>query len=180
VSTLFGGIRQLAFVVTDAQAAMRYWSGQLGVGPFFVVPRYEFIDYRYRGEPAQPPIVTLCFAQSGALQIELIEQHNDAPSAYRDFLTDGREGAQHMAAWFADPDEYEHTRARMASRGFKLIHESGAGNTIARFAYFETQIAGGMMVELAEALRPSVRAIAASVAEAANHWDGCDPIRVLS
>jgi catechol 2,3-dioxygenase-like lactoylglutathione lyase family enzyme len=180
VSTLFGGIRQLAFVVKDVRSAMRYWAGQLGIGPFFVVPEYEFVDYRYRGEPTRPPVVTLCFAQSGDLQIELIQQHNDAPSAYLDFLAAGREGAQHVASWFGDPREYEDACERMACRGFTLVHESGPGNTLARFAYFETQIAGGMMVELAEALRPSVRAITATVAAAANHWDGLDPIRVLT
>lgn len=179
MSTLFGGIRQVAFVVRDAQAAMRYWSEQLGVGPFFIVPNYEFVDYRYRGMPAAAPVVTLCFAQSGPIQIEVIEQHNDAPSAYRDFLASGREGCQHLAAWFADPAAYDETRARMQSRGFQIVHESGPGNTLARFAYFETGIPGGLMIELAEALRPSVRRMSETVAAAARDWDGTHAVRSL-
>ncbi len=37
--------------------------------------------------------MSIALANSGPLQIELIEQRNDAPSMYRDFLAAGRVGA---------------------------------------------------------------------------------------
>ena len=48
--------------------------------------------------------VSIALANSGSLQIELIEQRNGAPSLYRDFLAAGREGLQHVAGWTADFD----------------------------------------------------------------------------
>jgi hypothetical protein len=110
------------------------------------------------------------------MQIELIQQHNDAPSAYTEFLAAGREGAQHAAVWFSDRDAYTRCRAQLLHSGLTLVHEDGARSP-ARFAYFETQMPGGLMVEIAEALIPSVRAIFDSVAQAAKQWDGSNPIR---
>ena len=36
MSRTFGAIRQIAFIVHDLDAALRYWTETLGVGPFFV------------------------------------------------------------------------------------------------------------------------------------------------
>jgi len=51
-----------------------------------------------KGKPS-PVDVSIALANSGALQIELIQQRNDAPSMYRDFLNAGHEGLQHLAYW---------------------------------------------------------------------------------
>jgi hypothetical protein len=39
MSTRFGAIRQIAFVVRDLEPALDYWTQTLGVGPFFVFRR---------------------------------------------------------------------------------------------------------------------------------------------
>jgi methylmalonyl-CoA/ethylmalonyl-CoA epimerase len=85
-----GGIRQLAMVVKDADRTMRYLAKTLGIGPFFVVREDVPDDFRYRGHAAPAPVLTLCFAQAGPVQIELIQQHNATGSAYREFLGAGR------------------------------------------------------------------------------------------
>ena len=90
MSRFFGEIRQNGYVVRDIDAALAHWTGTLGVGPFFYFERVPIADFRYRGEPS-PVEVSIALANSGALQIELIQQRNDAPSMYRDFLRAGRE-----------------------------------------------------------------------------------------
>lgn len=75
---------------------MHHWTERLGVGPFFHVERAPIEDFRYMGEPSDLE-ASIALANSGGLQIELIEQRNDAPSMYRDFLAAGNEGLQHVA-----------------------------------------------------------------------------------
>jgi hypothetical protein len=77
---------------------MRHWTEVLGVGPFYYIERVKRDWFRYRSEPSDAE-VSIALANSGDLQIELIQQRNDAPSMYRDFLNSGREGLQHMSYW---------------------------------------------------------------------------------
>lgn len=170
MSIIFGGIRQLAMVTRDAQAAIEAW-GKVGVGPFFTM-RFTMDDFVYRGQPSPAPDVTLYFAHSGPLQIEIVEQHNDVPSGYTEFLASGGEGAQHVASWFSDPDVYDAKRKELIDRGFVLVHEGASRANNARFAYFATDLPGGMMFEIAEALIPGVAEGIALMDEAARNWDG--------
>jgi hypothetical protein len=170
MSIYFGGVRQLGMVVRDAQAAMRAW-GDLGVGPFFTLT-FEVDDFVYRGRPSPAPVLTLCFAHSGPLQIELIQQHNDVPSAYTEFFAAGREGAQHVAAWYADHPTYDAKRAELIGRGFDLVHEGGSRKADARFAYFASNVPGGLMFEISEAMVPAGAANRLRMEKAAEAWDG--------
>lgn len=174
-----GGISQIAMVVRDAEATMKTLSGTLGIGPFYVVRDYVPDDFRYRGQSSPPPRLTLAFAQAGPVQFEVIQQHDDVPSAYTEFLAAGREGAQHVATWFDDAAAYDAARQRMLDAGWPLVHENGAQSAGPRFAYFATGLPGGLMVEIAEALVPASRPMVEMVARAAVGWDGKDPIRYL-
>lgn len=96
MSRFFGEIRQLGYVVPDIEAAMRYRSETLGVGPWFYNPKVPIQNYRYRGE-AYAPHNSVALANSGYVQVELIQTRNDVPSMYRDFQQAGRTGLQHVA-----------------------------------------------------------------------------------
>lgn len=170
MSILFGGMRQLGMVVRDCEAAMRSW-GDLGVGPFFTL-RFTVDDFILRGKPSAAPEVTLCFAHSGPLQIELIQQHNDVPSVWREFLESGREGAQHVAAWYADHLTFDAKKAELAAAGFAVVQEGGSRAADARFAYYDTGTPGGLMFELSEALIPAGAAARLTMEQAAENWDG--------
>ena len=85
MSVLFGEIRQLGYVVPDIEAAMDYWAKTLGVGPWFYAPRVPVEKFHYKGEPSSP-ITSVALANSGPVQVELIQQRNDAPTMYRDFV----------------------------------------------------------------------------------------------
>lgn len=175
-----GPVRQLGLVVRDPDAAMRYWSDVLGIGPFFVNRHIRFEEFVYRGAPSPSPDVTLCFAQSGDLQIEIIAQHDDAPSAYRDFLAAGHEGVQHVAAWFDEDDTYRAACLDLETRGLRLVHSGKAAGLDVRFAYYEGPGGGTPLLELAQATKPEVMAFAEMVAAAGARWDGRDPIRTMA
>ncbi|MGE0679867.1 MAG: VOC family protein [Candidatus Binatia bacterium] len=115
MSRLFGEMRQIAFVVRDLNQALRYWTETLGVGPFFLLRDFIPVDYRYGGEPAPAPHLTIALGFSGEFQVELIQQHDDNPSAYRDFLLSGREGFQHVSSWVTRM-EYDQTMEAARTR----------------------------------------------------------------
>lgn len=59
MSRRFGEIRQIAFVVPDIDAAMKYWSDTLGVGPFFIKRRLVLSAFRYNGIEATSPTISI-------------------------------------------------------------------------------------------------------------------------
>ena len=179
MSIVFGAARQAGFVVSDLERALAFWTETLGIGPFYVASEITFHNFIYRGQPSASPIVSLAFAQSGGLQIELIQQHNDAPSAYREFLSSGREGMQHLSSWFDNHDAYDQTRATMLAQGMKIVHEVTSDDHSPRFVYFETGRAHAPLIELSEALLPGIRGVPDAVAAAAENWDRSAPIRYL-
>lgn len=173
-----GGFSQLGMVVKDAEATMRYLSETLGIGPFFVMSEITVPDFQFRGKPSPSPVLTIGFGQAGPVQLEIIQQHNDVPTAYTEFLDSGREGAQHLSIWFSDCEAYTEARRKLQATGLTIVHEAGA-EAPARFAYFESAIPGGLMVEIAEARTPASAGLFDSFAEAARSWDGRDPLRQL-
>jgi catechol 2,3-dioxygenase-like lactoylglutathione lyase family enzyme len=173
MSRRFGEVRQNGYVVRDVEAAMRHWTEVLGVGPFFYFERVPMEDFRYRGTPS-PLEVSIAVANSGSLQIELIQQRNDAPSMYRDFTDAGLEGLQHIAYW---TEAFDADLARLEADGFR-VGQSGRIGEGGRFVYFETDAHPGSVIELSEVSGPKGRFFA-HVAEQARNWDGSEPVRRL-
>lgn len=177
MSRIFGPIRQVGHVVRDVNQAMAYWTGTLGIGPFYVFREARMTNFHYRGHRSEDIVITMAFAQSGDVQIELIQQHNDAPSAYREFLSAGREGMQHLSPWFDDPAAYDAARTAMITQGMTLVHETQHDDGSPRFVYFETGRPDAPLIELSEAMLPVSRIVPDTVAMAALDWDGSDPVR---
>jgi len=117
MSRFFGEIRQAGYVVDDIEKAMDYWSRELGIGPWFYNPRVPIVNYHYRGK-AYEPHNSVALANSGPLQMELIQIRNDAPSMYADFLKAGHKGLQHVAYWTED---YDADLSRLEAEGFKPV-----------------------------------------------------------
>ena len=172
MSRIFGETRQNGYVVPDIEAAMLHWTRVLGVGPFFYFERAPIEDFRYRGEPS-PLEVSIALANSGSLQIELIEQRNDAPSMYRDFLSrEPRGGLQHVAYWTR---EFDADFARLQRPEYP-VGQSGRIGAGGRFVYFDTEAGPGTVVELSEISGGKGRFFEA-IAKAAAGWDGSEAIR---
>jgi hypothetical protein len=171
MSRFFGQIRQAGYVVHDIEEAMDYWSRVLGVGPFFYNPKVPIRNYRYEGE-AYEPHNSVALANSGPLQIELIQCRNDVPSMYRDFLRAGRTGLQHVAYWTTD---FDADMVRLTAQGFKVVMSGEVGER-GRFVYFDTEYHPGSVIELSEVAGPKGKMFD-MIRAAGDTWDGKDPVR---
>ncbi len=168
-----GPIRQIGYVVRDLDATMQSWC-KVGVGPWFTMRNLEQKNCRYRGRYCEPTI-SIGFANSGPLQVELIQQHDGGASIYREFLDAGREGFHQLAWWTEDFDGL----MKEAEAAYWPVVFSGDGNGVANFAYFELDTTISTVVEVME-LNDSTRALAETVAKGAEQWDGVtDPVRSL-
>lgn len=171
MSRFLGEIRQLGYVVPDIEAAMDYWSRTLGVGPWFYNPAVPIVNYRYDGV-AHEPHNSVALANSGFVQVELIQTRNDVPSMYRDFLQAGRTGLQHVAYWTED---YDADLARLLEQGF-VPKMSGEVGEKGRFIYFDTEYHPGTVIELSEVAGPKGR-LFDLIRASSQDWDGRDPVR---
>lgn len=176
MSRFFGPVRQMGYVVRDLEAAMNYWTGTMGVGPFFHLEHAQFIDFRYKGAPSDL-WVSAALGQCGDVQIELIQQRNDAPSMYRDFLAAGREGLQHIAFWHP-PGAYEAKLEEALARGYTVAMSAATIDETGKLVYFAEEAHPGTAIELS-CLSPSKAKVFGMIADAARDWDGSDPIRRL-
>jgi hypothetical protein len=171
MSRFFGEIRQLGYVVKDIEAAMDYWSRTLGVGPWYYNPKVPIRNYQYRGQ-AYEPHNSVALANSGDVQVELIQTRNDVPSMYRDFQQAGHEGLQHVAYWTR---QYDADLERLLARGFKPVMGGEVGEN-GRFIYFDTEYHPGTVIELSEVLGPK-GALFDLIRQESRGWDGRNPIR---
>lgn len=166
-----GPVMQLSYCPADYDAALAHWI-RLGAGPFFEMPHVRLDAVKFRGEPS-PIDFSMALGYFGDIQIELIRQHNDAPSMYTEWRSAGREGVQHMCVLV---DDIAHARRRVAAAGGTVIQEGelpgGAGAVI----YVDTGGGPGTVMEylqIGAAGRDGFRAMHA----AHRGWDGRDPIR---
>jgi hypothetical protein len=163
---------QAAFVVDNIEAAAALWTKTTGVGPFLHIPHIQLVELNYRGEPSAPLDFSAALAQSGGIQIELLQQHCDTPSAYRDTIAKGTQGFHHFGIYTA---EYDTARQHYLDLGHAIAVEGKFGAM--RFCYIDTSAALGCMIELVEE-DAGQTAFFTRVAEAARDWDGVtDPIR---
>lgn len=169
MSALFGPVIQQGYVVPDIDAAMLHWVAR-GVGPFFIEshirPKGE-----YDGEAIQPDL-SAAFAYSGDQQIEVIQQHDDAPTIYRDHLADHPGGGlQHLAVW-VDDIATTLTDLETAGRSYSVRQRYGDGH-----AYLDCDDAPGVMMQLM-ARSDHLVELMATIRDASIGWDGeTAPIR---
>ena len=107
---------------------------------------------------------------AGDLQIELVCQDNDDPGVFRDVFPRGEFGLHHMALLCND---YEAERDTYIAAGAELAFEGRAGTS--RTSWVDTSPTLGFMIELLEP-SPGRAAMFAMMREAAETWDGTNPI----
>jgi hypothetical protein len=167
-----GVIRQIGYIVTDLDTAIDGWV-DLGVGPWFVLRRMP-IRALYRGEQCEISI-TLALANSGEMQLELIQQDDDTPSIYSEFLASGRAGYHQLAYW---TDDFDATMQRVADAGWPVAWLGGE-DVGAKFAYVEPANSPATIIEIME-LNEATIGMGKFIRDAAHNWDGSDPVRVLN
>jgi catechol 2,3-dioxygenase-like lactoylglutathione lyase family enzyme len=155
------------------EAALSFWTGTIGAGPFFVMDHVKLEGAHYRETPAEIDFA-IFIGYWGDIQIELIQQHNDTPSIYTSWLREGRQGLHHVCIV---ADDMAHARKVCADAGAAVEQEAilpGGGEVI----YVNTGGGPGTLVEI---VKPPEGLLAAfeMFREAARSWDGTDPVRRL-
>jgi methylmalonyl-CoA/ethylmalonyl-CoA epimerase len=174
---VLGPIMQLAFVPTDFEAAIGYWTKVMGVGPFFLWEHIEVDELTYRGEVVSVDF-SVALAQWDEIQIELIHQNDAGPSIYRDWNSDALHHIQ-LAV-----DDYDEALSACTRAGFPvaMAGQGLVGSKDLRFAYCDLGRFGPAgFIEFA--YRPPGAGGALErmqrMKDAARSWDGTDPVRPL-
>jgi Glyoxalase/Bleomycin resistance protein/Dioxygenase superfamily len=135
-------IFQNAYLVNDLEEGCRRWHRVFGAGPFSIFPHHKTERFSYRGTPAEAD-VSYAFGYLGDLMIQLIEQHDETPSIYREMYARGEEGFHHVACLVSD---FAAERQRLLDLGFELACELFADDVDA--AYFDTREMNGGFTEI--------------------------------
>ena len=166
---LWGPPGQIGYIVHDLESAAQKWTDTIGIGPWRIVEHAPFTGFHYNGAPSDVD-AGIALAFMGDVQIELIQQHNDAPSMYRDLLDTYGEGAQHICFY---PDDYDAAMEHAMASGMEVGQEGALWGI--RFAYLRGD--AGRVIELAD-LPDQVRAGRQHGIDEAASWDGTAPVRV--
>ena len=175
MSLLFAAVRQVGYVVKDIEQAMLQWT-RIGVGPWFYKAEVTSTEFRYYGKASALPQLSIALANSGDLQIELIQQRDDAPSLYLDSLAKHGEGAQHLAYWTRD--RFDDFTTMIVERGYTEGHAGRMGAQRGRYAYFVHRELPSAMIEISESTGGKGEYFE-EIRRAALAWDGSDPVRRL-
>jgi hypothetical protein len=173
----FGSVMQLGYVPTDFDAAIGFWTEKLGVGPFFLWEHIAVDLITYRGAPTRVDF-SAALSYWGDMEIELIRQHDQGASAYRDWNSNA---LHHIQLAVVDIDTAvaacEHEGFTVAMEGRGLL-----GSRDSRFVYCDLGAnAPAAFVELVRRQPPGAAAaeMRARIKEQVRTWDGKVPVRPL-
>jgi len=168
------GVAQVSFIVADIRASIADFSGKLRIGPWFLREHATFPNQYYRGRPTQLEIST-AMGFAGSTMFELIQQHNDVPSVYRETIEKRGYGFHH---WGYATDCFDETVARYVAQGYEVAFNAEPMPGV-HVAYLDTTADLPGMIEIIE-MTPAMEAIFTSYHHAAIGWDGSEPLRVRS
>jgi hypothetical protein len=163
------GIVQFAYFVEDTERAIGEWVERLGVGPWIVREKFRPPTGRYRGE-ATDAIFTIAHSFAGHTMVELVEQHNDAPSVFNELGLNY--GFHH---WGLMTKQFDADVARYQAMGYEEAYFDTLP-TGSRVMYLDARRDLPGMVELLEH-SDAQEQIYTEYYEATVGWDGRDPIR---
>jgi hypothetical protein len=164
---------QLGHVVDDIVSAARDWSSAFGIGPFHVLPVVDQQLTHADGD-VRTLRIQVAVAQAGPVQIELIKQHCDTPSLYRDWSKGGTSAFHQLATLTSD---YVGKLAHLEALGYQVAAESLGGSF--RVAYVDTVAAFGFYTEVVEHTPRFLEQLDA-ISRTCATWDGTDPVRLLT
>lgn len=167
-----GDVMQLAFVPADFDAAVAFWTGTMGAGPFYLMEHINAENFRYQGQPGAIDF-SAAIGYWGDIQIELIVQHDDKPSIFTSWRQQGLEGLHHVCIAV---DDMAAARRVCAAAGATVMQEAQFRGGSAEVIYVDTHGGQGTMVEIWKG-DDAGRAFFASLREMARGWDGKDPLR---
>lgn len=172
MSRVFGNIQQAGYIVRDIDSRMKFLSEKVGIGPWFVSRNVRLPVCIYRGKPIELEMHA-ALANSGNLQIELIQQISPAPSIYTEWLDRYEDGSplQHVSSW---EEDFDGAVARAREHGWVMIQEGRSA--YGPFAYMEHPEDPELVFEITRK-GPERRSVFEQIAQAALDWNGSEPIR---
>ena len=167
-----GPVGQLAYLPQDFDAAVKYWTETMGVGPFYLMENVALGDAKYKGVPTGA-VFSIAIAYWGDVQIELIRPENSEPSIYTGeyAVTD----SLHHICIFVD--SIEEARAACAEAGAEILVEGKVGAD-GEVIYVDPGKGPGHVIELLQNMT-GADAIFQMIKDAGKDWDGTDPVRSL-
>ena len=143
VKVVLPPVSQIGIVVKDIEKTAEYYTSMFGIGPFTVYDTGLPGAVSY-GKPA-PVKMKIALAQTGLIEIELI-QPLEGGELYTEFLRNKGEGLHHLGIHVGDFETYDGLLAKLGNQGIKSPL-SYRGRRLA-FAYLDTQVIGGVILEL--------------------------------
>lgn len=163
---------QLGHVVDDIIGAAGRWSEVFGIGPFHVLPVAEQQLTDTAGD-VRALQLQVAVAQAGPVQIELIQQHCETPSIYREWSRGGTSAFHQVATVTSN---YDAKKAHLEAHGHRTVAESLGGRF--RVAYVDTVESFGFYTEIVEET-PVFLAQLQAISDTCANWDGTDPVRLM-
>ena len=118
--------------------------------------------------------ISVAISYSGLIQVELILQHNDARSLYRDFLAERPEGGLHHLAFVTH--DLDAAAVEAEQLGTPIVQQWG-DQLGGRYAYLD-RTGTEPYVELLEAT-PTLLGFFEQIERACAEWDGENPHRIV-
>ena len=166
-----GSIMQIAYIVEDIEQSMRDFQARLNVGPWFVWGPFTPPEGRYRGAPTDISL-TLALGFAGHMSVELIQQHDDKPSVYREIVDRRGYGFHH---WAVVSESFEADLLRWQAQGCEVAFSDRTPRGY-RVAYVDTSRDMPGMLEIVERT-PATDERYDIAWRASIDWDGRDPVR---
>jgi hypothetical protein len=164
---------QLGHVVDDIVSAAKRWSSTFGIGPFHVLPVVDQ-QLTHADGNVRTLRIQVAVAQAGPVQIELIQQHCDTPSLYRDWSKHSTSAFHQVATVTSD---YAGKKAHFEALEYEVVAESLGGSF--RVAYVDTVAGFGFYTEIVEHTPRFLEQLDA-ISRTCATWDGTDPVRLLT
>lgn len=168
------GYCQLGFIVEDIHAAMASFTRHVNAGPWFFMEGMQIKNVKYRGQTTQID-ASLANGNAGHLQIELIQQNNDAPSVFTEIITTRGYGLHHQGIAVRD---FDAQLEKFEAMGYEVV-AYGENDIPVRAAYLDTKGNFPTFLEIMET-NETVETLFAAMYHASVGWDGSQPVRRIS
>jgi methylmalonyl-CoA/ethylmalonyl-CoA epimerase len=161
-----------AYVVEDIEATVSRLVDGLGAGPFFLIENVPLENVRSRGEPAEF-VHNSAFGYCGDGAIELIETVRLAPERVDKGFSAPRPRIQHVA-YVVPPTEVVDLRSSLDERGLPQYLSTWLGGV--ETTLHDASATLGHDIEI-HGDNEGLRGFFAMVRDAAEGWDGSEPLR---
>jgi catechol 2,3-dioxygenase-like lactoylglutathione lyase family enzyme len=134
-------VHQVGYVVGNIEKACGFYESTYGVGPFDIVDEVNMEGAILRGKPISTKI-KVAFAKSNEVELEFIEPL-EGENLYTEFLEEKGDGVHHLGFVVDDMDAW---KKEFSAKGFEPVFHRDM--VVMEFAYFDTSMFGGLMLEL--------------------------------